>query len=422
MQLSIHIQLSRQFTMDYASPYKVATQWRSRRPHILCFNGGRPGEPCDGFFGAYFRPHVRVVEITKKWGCLRFDNHRGLEPKRMRLRPLGLKAVLTRTKTSGVGKKVHELPLYVSALAYFVQPGWLRTGFELWESTDKERDYFLGLPRSDLETMRNIEAKYSDGAAMSSAILRALKDSTGQPLLAPEAITFWSEHSERACLPSWTVPCLSFPQEWVDILGKRGAKRSESYVRTAFLRMRKIQEAIAVLVRSAAADTTDVLDESDLLEELTVHLERSGLDATDIMLQGDRLLQFKEAAITPGEVPTDIATLSNSDSDESGSSPASSSSSSASSSKLTSLPALGIHVVAIYRKVRRLHKIGACYRKPGLDFANYEVLSADIPDPPCYNRVCKDCFPRGLGYFTFNPRVTDDGISTSTASSSESSE
>eukprot|EP00974_Lingulodinium_polyedra_P038625 3701058-Lingulodinium_polyedra.AAC.1 len=44
----------------------------------------------------------------------------------------GLQGLLDRTKTSGPGRRVRWLPIFVSKLAYYAVPGWLEAGYELW--------------------------------------------------------------------------------------------------------------------------------------------------------------------------------------------------------------------------------------------------------------------------------------------------
>lgn len=47
--------------------------------------------------------------------------------------PNGLTAVLSRTKTSGPGKKVTLLRIFVSAGAWIKRDLWLSVGFEIWQ-------------------------------------------------------------------------------------------------------------------------------------------------------------------------------------------------------------------------------------------------------------------------------------------------
>ena len=81
--------------------------------------------------------------LVKLWGTLRFDDHRGMLPSKMHLGLQGLAATLVRTKTSGVGKKVEALPLFISRHAYLLSPRWLEIGLKLWEAEGADRDYFL---------------------------------------------------------------------------------------------------------------------------------------------------------------------------------------------------------------------------------------------------------------------------------------
>ena len=111
------------------------------------------------------------LRLVRVWAALRFDDHRGIIPRRMVLTASGLRGTLVRTKTSGAGKRREELLRSVSCGAHFLHPSWLEVGFKLCEAHVSDRDYLLGIPTRDLEGMREIEAKYADGAAMSRALL-----------------------------------------------------------------------------------------------------------------------------------------------------------------------------------------------------------------------------------------------------------
>ena len=111
------------------------------------------------------------LRLVRVWAALRFDAHRGIIPSRMSLDMKGLRGTLVRTKTTGAGKRRGELLLFVSVDAHLLHCEWLKVGFALWESCTSERDYLYGLPPLDLQGVREIEAKYADGAAMSRALL-----------------------------------------------------------------------------------------------------------------------------------------------------------------------------------------------------------------------------------------------------------
>jgi hypothetical protein len=66
--------------------------------------------------------------------------------------------------------------------------------------------------------------------------------------------------------------------------------------------------------------------------------------------------------------------------------------------------AKGAWVVSLDRgkTPQTLHRVGECFRTPGVHFKNYMILSEDevLGDEPAlqppYDRVCRDCFPRGM--------------------------
>ena len=56
---------------------------------------------------------------------------------------------------------------------------------------------------------------------------------------------------------------------------------------------------------------------------------------------------------------------------------------------------VGGYVVSISNRIRRLHLIGACWMTPGVDYAEFEELGWERPDPSTYTTFCKKCWPRG---------------------------
>ena len=52
------------------------------------------------------------------------------------------------------------------------------------------------------------------------------------------------------------------------------------------------------------------------------------------------------------------------------------------------------YVVAIRArsKVRTLHLVGSCWRRPGVDYASYVSYGATLPDPSTYHAACGNCF------------------------------
>ena len=55
----------------------------------------------------------------------------------------GLTGKLARTKTTGGGKKVREMIVFVPSEAWIVEPRWLQVGFDLWVALAPwDRDHF----------------------------------------------------------------------------------------------------------------------------------------------------------------------------------------------------------------------------------------------------------------------------------------
>ena len=186
------------------------------------------------------------VKLVKLWACLRTNDVFGLDPARMSLGAEALTLVLTQSKTTGPGKKHREVKCYVHRLASISGKDWLLSGFRIWQSKDYgfERDYFLPLAGADMDKPLHRMAHYSDAAANSRALLRALKVPamkegvgwTERDLhLLPEGLEkFWSEHSERHWLPS-VAAAHGVSKGERDFVGRWGIDRCQSndYVLTS---------------------------------------------------------------------------------------------------------------------------------------------------------------------------------------------
>ena len=151
---------------------------------------------------------LRVVawtRLVKVYGALRADDLQRIVPDDVELTESGLNARMRRTKTSGAGKKVKDLRLFVPAGAWLREEGWLALGFKLWRAeAPKRRDHFLPRPARDLKGFGDKAAEPADMAAVNSLVLEALRApcSRGRPLLAKALVPVWSGHSERATVAS----------------------------------------------------------------------------------------------------------------------------------------------------------------------------------------------------------------------------
>ena len=164
---------------------------------------------------------LRVVawaRLVKVFGVLRSDDLQRITPKDVTMQEGGMAARLQRTKTSGTGKRVKDLTLYVPEKAWLQSEGWLAEGHRLWaEAAPWPRDYFLPRPAADLGTFVQRVAEPADLAALNVRILEELVvpkvaavrgglGSTGagvkQRRLGENLVRAWTGHSERATLAS----------------------------------------------------------------------------------------------------------------------------------------------------------------------------------------------------------------------------
>ena len=68
------------------------------------------------------------------WSGMRFDDHRGLLPSKLRIQDAALRGTPVRTKTTGAGRKKEELYTLVAPTAFVVIGSWLRVALDIWLS------------------------------------------------------------------------------------------------------------------------------------------------------------------------------------------------------------------------------------------------------------------------------------------------
>ena len=120
------------------------------------------------------------------------------------------------------GKKQEHLFIHVDREAYVSCDSWLATGWALWQNVSPDRDYFLTLPNHDLTDALLLEAQYADCAAMSRALLERLRTASGDPLLfIASASAFWTEHADRATVPSLAACIVNTDDATIRLLCRR---------------------------------------------------------------------------------------------------------------------------------------------------------------------------------------------------------
>ena len=161
-------------------------------------------------------PYARVyawAKLLKPYGAMRWDDLKWVDPATVLLTARGLEATLLRTKTSGAGKKVAVLYLYVCNGAWLGCPEWPACGFDVWKCLCAGAKCMLPLPTVDLQGVESHPCDYIDASAASQAIFRLLNvpvftegqgwASSQAPLLEPVTGRYWTGRSERDWLPPY---------------------------------------------------------------------------------------------------------------------------------------------------------------------------------------------------------------------------
>ena len=101
------------------------------------------------------------AKLVRVWGGLRFDDLMHIAPADLHLRGEFLEGAIWSSKTTGAGRKVEVLHLYVSRHAFVAVPRWLEVGFQLLSDMagPLARDYLLPMPDSMLEGVRATPVK-----------------------------------------------------------------------------------------------------------------------------------------------------------------------------------------------------------------------------------------------------------------------
>ena len=235
------------------------------------------------------------TRLLRHWGSMRWDDSMGLRPSTLEWKCRGLCGELERTKTSGPGKKVLVLPVYISKSAYVQEEMWLGVGYELMKSEYAyERDYLLPLAREDLSGCVERRAEYTDAVYYSRALLGTLTaapagDEGQRSLLTDLAVRYWTEHSDRAGLTSWLAG-LGVAKSERSFLGRWAIRGSaDQYVRTALRVVERLQIMAATEAVRIWNGGADSLGEELTIRGLAKYLKEHGLDETRIKDQCDRL-------------------------------------------------------------------------------------------------------------------------------------
>ena len=385
-------------------------------------------------------PVLRVVAWTrllKVYGVLRADDLQRLAPENARLQDGGFVGNLTRTKTSGAGKKVKDLLVFVPRSAWVAFEGWLEEGYILWRRLAPwPRDHFLPRAEVGLELFVPKLAEVADVAAVNTKVLECLLvvqrvqgpegeahfERGSEFLLPPELAVAWTGHSERTTLPS-ALAAIGVPKQERDPLGRWSPGGSEDYVRTYRAVVKRLVGKFVLAARGPAA--FDDLDEADAIDDMQrVAVLRGGEEA----VQGEdvaRLLELsrklfgrKETENLEFKVVEEYVSECLELQMGGGSVPEEALASSVSTSSAPNLarPADRLEekddsdveldakfVIASTDRgrIRTIHRVQGCWRASSLAFTEFELVAEVAPQPGSFDRYCRICWPRDEPPFMF---------------------
>ena len=213
--------------------------------------------------GAWFK-------LVKVWASLRFDDAARLRLDMVKSYDGKFSGILRRTKTTGGGKRVKELPFHVSAEAWVSRPEWLATGLEVLGRIRGAGPELL-IPAGVSQVDGPVEGAmtYQEAVAWSLDVLKNIEHDDGQPLIPETWERFWSEHSERSTLTS-CLAAVGVAKPDRDLLGRWKPEGSDTYIRTYNAAVTRMQHQYAKVIRSGQGYKE--FDEGSVLEELKTWL------------------------------------------------------------------------------------------------------------------------------------------------------
>ena len=381
---------------------------------------------CDNFGRDYDRCYA-WYRLVKLWSGMRFSDTQGIPSRTVMLEDFGLKAEIYRSKTSGPGKKIQLLQVFVSKDAWIACPHWLACGWAIWRSMGTQsgmtsRDFMLPFPNEARSGFVRKVVDYQTASTMSQALFSALwteQNGVRSTLLFNGVGVVWTEHSERATLRTW-AQAARIPDDVKKQLGRWRPSADEGYERAARVNVLRSQLTIAEYIKTNLG-RADPFDETSVLRQAESLLRQAGMPEEAVAEQTEQLssftpvgqslveavapqwalsgpvqfLEFSEvdhAADAGATWPIEQPAFGDDDADDETQRQVEH------AGRVVTLDEIsGMYVVSIVGRsmTRTLHRIGECFRQPGLHYHHYEVLGDEPPSSDLYHKACRVCFPQG---------------------------
>ncbi len=386
----------------------------------------------EALVGTGLPPYSKVLvwwTLMSCWCTLRFDDHRGLTMDAFRVSGDGVTFELSRSKTTGEDKAVRLRPVFLSSDAFLKERDWFVCGWKLYKSMSEfDRDYLLCAPTSDMLSVMPRELTHGEFTARLRGIIAGLQ--VDGVALGVDVASHFTPHSGRNFLPSAAVG-LGASEDDVRKLGAWSVRGGAAYVRTVREHTARVQEVAGRFIRRSK-DGADAVADAAAVEDLARHLESRGTDKEDISRVTRALTWSTAGPASRLEAP--LSRCMPIDDDALGGH--SRTAGAASSTEASSTDRVGVgsadadddisgydisgYVCSVIgrSRVRRLHYIGLCHRRPGHDYTNYEVHGRVMPSPSNYDAICRKCWPNGDPSDVSQANHGESSVSTSDESSS----
>lgn len=347
-------------------------------------------------------------KLAKLWGAMRHSDTTGLKFPSGQIDSYCWSADLVKTKTTGPGKKVVIVKVFVSRSAYLVEPRWLETGWALWremswEVSMENRDFFLTAPSNDMKNTTRKMANYTMATTMSHA---SYGRRNGQLLLDVGAYCAWSEHSERVTMRTW-ARAAGVGEETCKRLGRWTPTVDQAYDRAIRMQILRAQARVAHFIHKNKG-SRDPLDEELAFKRMAESMLAMGIQESRVAEQVERLRTFDECGPPAKRVKwVEIKdrgleeVLSEQEGEEAidaaVESPSISEGEVEEKDEVKPSSMLGKFVISSVGRYgrRTLHKVGECHRVPGVHFHTYELIGDEPPAASEFHRACLICFPKG---------------------------
>ena len=259
---------------------------------------------------------------------------------------------------------------------------------------------------------RRVMATYNDISSYSAVVRKTTKrPGTQEPLIDPALAGFWTEHSERATLPTG-LALLRVAKEERDMLGRWKPDGSDTYIRMYNGVVSRLQQQFARALcsgnRTALLDERDIIESAnswladrcdpipyDQLQLMLAHLE----DSLQCKVQsGWRSAEDDDGAEEPVGLPVEVGDTQAVESKT--------------NIEKESRKPLYV-VVNSGRRCRRLHKSqGGCWMGHEMTFKSSTAFF-QMPDETSFTHICKVCWPKS----SVKEAIEDSSSSSSTSSS-----